>query len=134
MAWETPKTDWTADDTVEYSDYNRIKGNLEYLNGYASELYKDFDITGMGDDLTVESCYYPSQFNKFETNLETINNNVFTRDYGDSETFYANAAFIDYIELNRIESAMLGIYEMLNIQKAHVRRLSYTLGLEGGIV
>lgn len=28
MAWQTPKTDWTAEDGVRNSDFNRIEGNI----------------------------------------------------------------------------------------------------------
>lgn len=31
MAWQTPKTDWTATDGVRDSDLNRIEGNIAYL-------------------------------------------------------------------------------------------------------
>ena len=32
MAWINPKTDWTKNDRFNYSDYNRIKNNLNYLH------------------------------------------------------------------------------------------------------
>lgn len=31
MAWQTPKTDWSTEDGVLNSDFNRIEGNLQYL-------------------------------------------------------------------------------------------------------
>ena len=31
MAWEEPKTDWTAGDVVSKDDFNRIEGNIQEL-------------------------------------------------------------------------------------------------------
>lgn len=31
MSWIEPKTDWTSQDTFNFSDYNRIKNNIAYL-------------------------------------------------------------------------------------------------------
>lgn len=31
MAWQTPKTDWSPEDGVLNSDFNRIEGNLQHL-------------------------------------------------------------------------------------------------------
>lgn len=33
MAWQTPKTDWTASDGVRNTDFNRIEGNILDLHG-----------------------------------------------------------------------------------------------------
>lgn len=33
MAWQTPKTNWSAVDRVTYVDMNRICGNINYLLG-----------------------------------------------------------------------------------------------------
>jgi len=31
MAWQTPKTDWTSVDGVTDADFNRIEGNVNYI-------------------------------------------------------------------------------------------------------
>lgn len=33
MSWITPKTDWTSNDGVTETDFNRIEGNTQFLNG-----------------------------------------------------------------------------------------------------
>jgi hypothetical protein len=42
MAWETPKTDWAANDVLGPNDFNRIEGNTldnhERLNGHDSDI------------------------------------------------------------------------------------------------
>ena len=129
MSWIEPKTDWTSQDTFNFSDYNRIKNNIAYLRERAVKLVKPFDIQDMGDDMTsYAELFEASKFNTLEQNLETINNNAYLKDYGTKQTFYDNGVFIAYAELNRIESATLDIYNMLGRQEIGLRRLAFRLG------
>ena len=129
MSWIEPKTDWTSQDTFNFSDYNRIKNNIAYLRERAVKLVKPFEIQDMGDDMTsYAELFESSKFNTLEQNLETINNNAYLKDYGTKQTFYDNGVFIAYAELNRIESATLDIYNMLGRQEIGLRRLAFRLG------
>lgn len=129
MSWIEPKTDWTSQDTFNFSDYNRIKNNIAYLRERAVKLVKPFEIQDMGDDMTsYAELFDASKFNNIEQNLETINNNAYLKDYGTKQTFYDNGVFIAYAELNRIESATLDIYNMLGRQEIGLRRLAFRLG------
>ena len=77
MAWTTPKTDWKityvdgeyAGDYCNYTDYNRIKGNIEYLAALPTP--RVF-IDDMGGDKVVGNPIYSSEFNAFQNNLEKI--------------------------------------------------------------
>lgn len=133
MEWIQPKTDWVISDRFNISDYNRIKNNLNFLHEKAEELYPNFDIINMGADKGYSDYPYAREINYFEENLEIINQSVFTQDIGMTVTFYSNGAFIQADELNRIESAMLSIYEMLNRQKAGLKVLSFRLGDMKGV-
>lgn len=133
MAWIQPKTNWAVGDRFNISDYNRIKGNLNFLHERAEELYPDFDIINMGADKVYADYPYAREINNFEKNLETINDNVFTQNLGATATFYSNGAFIQWDELNRIESGILSIYEMLNRQEAGLSVLSFRLGGMKGV-
>lgn len=134
MVWQTPKTDWTADDRFNISDYNRIKNNLLYLQELGNEIYTWFTIENMGADKTSYAEYWkPSEFNLFESNLELIKNAFPASDIGTRKTFFENAPFIDYIELNRIESAMLHYYQMAIMQKLTKPRLAFRLGNMKGV-
>jgi len=110
-SWITPKTNWTKSDKVAYSDYNRIRNNLLYINDMLNEKYPDKAQTlDLGDALTYSANYLPSQFNAFENALESftrVGNNV---NIGDKKTFVGNSPFIDYNELNRIEACCLRWY------------------------
>lgn len=127
--WHTPKTNWKPTDRFNFVDYNRIKNNLTWLHEKAQELWKPFDIEDMGDDITDYSSYWKVRFfNAWEENLEIINKNIFTQDYGERQIFFENGAFIQWNELNRIESAILEMRDILDRQEAGLRRLSFRLG------
>ena len=127
--WHTPKTNWKATDRFNYVDYNRIKNNLTYLHDLAQEVYKQFSIVDMGADIEDYTGWFTAAaFNAFESNLETINKNIFTQDYGVSQRFFNNGQFIKWDELNRIESATLQMNDLLERQKATLRKLPFRLG------
>lgn len=134
MSWQQPKTDWMADDRFNIDDYNRIKENLEYLHEKAQNLYHIFQVEDLGANKADYSEYfYADEFNAFESNLDTINNNIFSQGIGVKQTFFDNGPFIDWEELNRIESASLTIYNILNRQECVLHRLSFRLGNMKGV-
>lgn len=129
MAWIEPKTDWNKNDRFNYSDYNRIKNNLDYIAKKTEQLVKPVEVSDMGDDITSYLAYWDvNVFNMFETNLEAIARASYGKDYGDAKTFYENGMFIKYDELNRIESATLDIYNMLMAQESGLRKIPFVLG------
>lgn len=113
MAWITPKTDWTATSYFNVADYNRIKGNLEHLNGMINQVYPDLSIASMGSNKNYSSYIYADEFNLFETNLVLMKNWIVPLGIGNAVIYSANAPTPNYVELNRIESAMLKMYENL---------------------
>lgn len=128
VEWIEPKTDWSTSDRFNIVDYNRIKNNLTYLHEYANELYVPFDTEDMGEDATYPIFWDVDKFNAFERNLDEINKKIYTQDFGAPQTFYPNGVFIQADELNRIESAMLSMKDVLDRQKSGVRRLPFRLG------
>lgn len=127
--WHPPKTNWKQTDRFNIEDYNRIKNNLVYLHEKAVSLCKPFETENMGDDITSYESYWDVEvFNMFERNLEKINQNIFTQDYGCSQTFFENGPFIRFSELNRIEGAILQMNEILERQKTGLKKLSFRLG------
>lgn len=134
MAWETPKTNWVSTDRFNISDYNRIKNNIVYLEEIGNEVYKSFVLSEMGEDKTSYAGFWtPAEFNLFETNLELIKQNFPASDIGASKVFFENGPFIDYQELNRIESALLKYYTMAIQQMAIIPRLAFRLGNVKGV-
>lgn len=128
--WTIPKTDWISTDFINTHDYNRIVGNLYYLKDLIDEvaMYNSVSIDTMEESKVVSDLPYPRLYNVIEQNLEKLNKGTYDFDIGDTKTFYANQSFIDYEELNRIESWSFRLYETLLIQKALQRNLKFKLG------
>ena len=146
MAWQTPKTDWKAEydaaglfvgDFFNVTDYNRIKNNLLYLRELAAEFLEDVPVIVVGIDKHLPSNanpdfdndhFFADEFNLIEDALEALDNAIPFADYGDKQIFTDNGKFIDYAELNRIESASLDMYNLLASSIAGRRRLAFRLG------
>lgn len=127
--WTAPKTNWTKYDRFNWKDYNRIKNNLVHLHERANALSKHFEIEDMGEDITSYLAYWDVDvFNMFERNLDKINQNFRNEDYGEGKVFYPNAPFIQWEELNRIESAILNIKRKLTDKEKTLRRVPFKLG------
>lgn len=134
MAWQTPKTNWTSSDRFNISDYNRIKNNIKFLEELGREVYQFFSLSDMGDDKTSYAGYWtPAEFNLFESNLETIKENFPSSEIGVRKTFFENGPFINWEELNRIESALLNYYNMALLQRETIPRLAIRLGSMKGV-
>lgn len=141
MAWQTPKTDWYGEviegvyvgDRFNAVDYNRIKNNLIYLRDLAITVYESFNIETVSNDKTTADFFYADEINAMERNLDTINNNTLKRNYGTRVTFSANGNTPVYTELNRLESAILDLYDRLNNQSEGRRTLTFNFGMKGGL-
>lgn len=140
--WRIPKTDWygvTDVETGEYtgdkfnaSDFNRIKNNLEHLREMANKMYDEFDIVSLGNDRTYSDYFYADEINQLEENLNTINNNTLKRSYGSPSLYFANGNTMDFEDLNRLESAILDLYDRLNNEYQGRRMFTWNFGMKGG--
>lgn len=141
MAWSTPKTDWhgeTVDgvysgDRFNAKDFNRIKNNLVYLRELAIKMYEEFSIQSLGSDRTAKDYFYADEINKLESNLVTINSNSLKRSYGSAPTYVDNGNTMDFKELNRLEGAILDLYDKLTNEYQGRRMLTWNFGMKGGL-
>lgn len=141
MAWVTPKTDWFGEfvdgeyvgDRFNATDFNRIKNNLAYLRELAVKMYEEFTIHSLGSDRTPKDFFYADEINKMEQNLNTINSKTLKRSYGNTPTFADNGSTMTFVELNRLESATLDLYERLTNQSEGRRTLQWNFGMKGGL-
>lgn len=141
MAWVTPKTNWYGEvidgvyvgDRFNAVDYNRIKNNLSHLRELAVKMYKDFNINNVGSDKSAKDFFYADEINKMEQNLNTINSNTLKRSYGNTPTFSDNGATMTFAELNRLEGAILDLYERLTNESEGRRTLEWNFGMKGGL-
>ncbi len=126
--WQQPKTDWQDGDYFNIDDYNRIKGNINEIRDLALTLWPDFTFEAMGEDKTYQDySFYADEINKFEANIDHICAGTFPFEVGERKTYYDNTLFIQWDELNRIESACLKIYRNIMGRAEGIRRLAFTL-------
>ena len=138
--WTTPKTDWYGmfedgvyrGDRFNAVDFNRIKNNLEHLRDLAQTMYEEFAIHSLGRDRTPKDFFYADEINKLEENLVTITNNTIKRSYGSAPTYVDNGNTMDFEELNRLESAILDLYNRLTNQSEGRRMLTWSFGTKEG--
>lgn len=142
MAWLAPKTDWYGytDENKDYhgdrfnaTDFNRIKNNLQHLRNLAVKMYDDFRIADMGEDRSYEEYPYADELNEIESNLDIIIAHTLRGNYGARKFYMDEGAFIDFSELNRIESATLDMYNKLTNQFEGRKMLRFMFGPIGGI-
>jgi hypothetical protein len=139
--WQTPKTNWYGGvdanghyegDRFNASDFNRIKNNLQHLRDMAINLYKAFSIVSLGNDRTPADYFYADEINQLEANLNTINSNTLKRSYGDTPVYIENGNTMNYAELNRLEGAILDLYDRLTNEAYGRRMFTWNFGMKGG--
>lgn len=139
--WQTPKTDWHGavdangvytGDRFNAEDFNRIKNNLDCLRDLAITLYEDFDIVSLGDDRSVTDYFYADEINQLEANLNTINENTLKLSYGTAPTYVENGNTMDFAELNRLEGAILDLYDKITNQSKGRRTFQFNFGFKEG--
>lgn len=112
ISWTQPKINWTETDKFNKEDYNRIKNNLAYLQCIKKSLDGSYEGYDLGEDITEYTAKFRvDPFNDFEDLVDDLN--VYKYAIGNKKQFQANGKFIDYNELNRIESACLRLYEIM---------------------
>jgi len=139
--WSEPKTNWFGEvingeyvgDRFNAVDFNRIKNNLEYLRELALKMYEEFTIHSLGSDRTPADYFYADEINKLEANLNTINTKTIKRSYGSTPTYVDNGNTMDFAELNRLEGAILDLYNRLSNQYEGRRSLTWNFGMKGGL-
>lgn len=130
--WTTPKTDWRDGDYFNLTpDYERIKGNILYIQEFINKLYVDVGVEPMGEyDVT----QYPlaAFLNVIADNVQTLSDAMFKilptvampQHVGNGPGWTAK-------ELNDIEENLLNMYDELNRQYAVAPKLSIMMGIGG---
>lgn len=158
MAWQTPKTDWKVEldangkylgDFFNWSDYERIRGNLEWFaDNYRVPLvemqsidetvitYPEFTGYTTGAAITDQMRYaapvvVDTHINPIERNLDIIADSLFRpTDYPATKTWHANLATPTWQDLNRWERCIQIVHDTTKSISAY--RLAYTLGMTRG--
>lgn len=139
--WQTPKTDWHGErdkqgvytgDRFNAKDFNRIHQNIQYLKEFAEKLYSDVPSIPLIRTAQVGDFVYADEINQIEESFKKIAKFTFNRNYGSCPVYHDNDSFIDFRELNRLESAILDVYDRLNNQYNGRRTFTWAFGTKGG--
>lgn len=135
MEWQTPKTDWKTQydaagrytgDYFEAADYNRIVGNLEYLQNLRNTLWPVLSLGFMGK-MTQADFAFASDFNLVEENLQKLVASSVDPGIGLFRRWEGNGASPTAADINRIEGGMLALCQMLQQQKDARPKLAFGL-------
>lgn len=133
--WIEPKTNWLETDYFNYTDYNRIKNNIDYLRELALSLYKNFPFEKFGSDKTgYHDIPYADEFNLIERDLEYIRKGTYDFFVKEMKEWKENQPTPTYQDFNRIESACLNLYNGLTSQMENKKRLGIRLGYQKGMI
>ena len=126
--WIQPKTNWQPEDYFNIDDYNRIKGNLNELKSLALVVWPNVPFEEMGaDKMYSDYGFYADEINRFEMNVDHIRDATVPLEMGEKQTFYENQSFIDWKELNRIETACARMYQYIHGSSSGVPRMPFIL-------
>lgn len=126
--WITPKEDWTAVDYFNLSDYDRIRGNLQYLRNMAVSLYANFELHGLGEK-SVSDLPFAEFFNEVEAGLQRLADQSFRHpDFTARKEWHENMPTWSWEDLNRIEGALQSLYGYLKSQSDSKTTIAFILG------
>lgn len=129
MAWTTPKTNWVDGDYFNLNpDYNRIKGNIEYLIALSKEIYAEYPTPELE---SADMTGYPTVafFNNIVNATKAILSNCYyPKGTQSMRSYSSNGVAWNAAELNAIEGNHLLLYHALTAQKASIPELEITLG------
>lgn len=152
IEWITPKTDWSANynaegiftgDFFNVTDYNRIKNNLLCLRELGKQLIYNLPDIVVGQDKHYpdnenpdfdNDNFFADEINAIEDGLQMLDDYIGIFNHGTKQVFYENGKFIDYNELNRIESAQLELYVNILNSIAAKPRLPIRLGTQASTI
>lgn len=138
MSWTTPKTNWNTNEYFNSNpDYERIKGNIEYIYDLAVQLYGSFSIATMvtpsydanGACITIPTVSF---YNNIVSNISTIKNATYEpTGYRIMRVYVAGEYIWDYKELNIIENNIKLLYNVLQGQINILEQLPFNLESDG---
>ena len=128
MALITPKTDWVGTDYINFTDYNRICNNLNWVKDEANELgfsYPEWAVMTLAEDYS--SIPYPSMWNTVVDNYNLLDD-IYPSFEPIEDVFSVNGYYIAYGTLNALERNILLLDTVLSVAIANIPRLAITLG------
>ena len=111
--WTEPKTNWSGAKNEYFNiepDYQRIKGNIEYLGEYLKEIGFDSSNLYAMENVTLESVPKQTFFNNIVYNIDILRNFIGTPiNYRNMRTYVSKGNVWNYQDLNIIEKNIFTI-------------------------
>ncbi|HZG83826.1 LamG domain-containing protein [Paenibacillus sp.] len=105
------ETGWTANDEINFEDFNRLETNIKTLRSYLADIQYAIPAITTVTNRTMTYIDFLSSINRIEQNLETIRTNFATPPgYPGAETWAARDGF-DYTDANRLETDVMLLFE-----------------------
>lgn len=129
MSWIIPKTNWVNGDRFNINpDYERIKGNIEYLVELSKTLYPDYETPAL-ETVYIDGFPKSSFFNNVVDSTKAILSNCYSPVGAKSmRSYISNGIVWNADELNTIENNHLLLYNAFTRQKSVIPKLQITLG------
>jgi hypothetical protein len=130
--WQAPKTNWQNGDYFNLSpDYQRIKGNIEYLYEISQLLYPSYKMYELYM-YTIDQFPRADFFNTIVYDIDLINSNTLGKNnplFKTMRTYVSNGTIWDKDDLNIIEENTKMLFrELKEKHYDNVPRLSIKLG------
>ena len=127
--WVTPKTNWTEADYFNLDpDYNRIKGNIQWIKDFSAQMYADFSLISMGD-FTIDGFPADTFLNNIVDNVTALEENLFKPPQdGDMNRYAGGSPGWDYRQLNIIESNIRRLHDAMVGQWNLIPTMAFSMG------
>lgn len=119
--WITPKTSWTRDSYMTYTDVNRIVGNIAYLYDMATDAGYTVSGTKLDDTPWTQNDIITAEF--WQTVIDSLKNIEAAIGYA-GDSLYTR---FFYYYINRIEQQSLACYQIIEVSAA-AYRLNHWVG------
>lgn len=111
--WTEPKTNWSGAKNEYFNiepDYQRIKGNIEFLGDYLGYIGFDKNNLYKMENVTLESVPKQTFFNNIVYNIDILRNFIGTPiNYRNMRTYVSKGNVWNYQDLNIIEKNIFAI-------------------------
>lgn len=127
--WVMSKTDWNSTDYFNLDpDYNRIKGNIQYIKDFSLKMYSDFSLIDM-DEFIIDGFPYDTFLNNIVDNVTRLETNLFKPPADRPMTRYVGGQVgWNYEQLNIIEGNILRLYNAMVGQWNCIPQMAFTMG------
>lgn len=129
--WIEPKINWKATDYFNLDpDYNRIKGNIEYMKELSNKMYSDFPLIEMGA-FTIQDMPFDTFLNNIVDNVSQLESNLYKPpDNAEMKRYKGGEVGWNADELNIIEGNILRLYNAIMGQWNCLQKMPCLMGVD----